>query len=143
MSCTGCELISTTSTEHATLYLMTPLAHTAGKVRKALVGRFDVAREAAAGVLRIPLGDQPVAQILHLVADALSNPELRACRAVLLHKGETFGLQHLGSIQSLHSLMVRHESGWLRDLLQQGGCTASFSRSCTPTRPDRCSPMNA
>ncbi len=126
MSCTGCEVIRTVSTECATLYLMAPLAHTAAKVRAALKGRFPVESDVIDNVLRVALHGHSEPPVLGLIAGTLSNPELRDCRAVLLREGETFGLQHIGAIQTLHTLVAQKESEWLLDLLQQGGMHSVF-----------------
>ncbi len=126
MSCTGCEVIRTAATECAMLYLMAPLAHTVSKVRAALKGRFPVETDVIDNVLRVSLPHNSPQPVLRLIAGTLSNPELRDCRAVLLREGETFGLQHIGAIQTLHKRVAQNESGWLHDLLQQGGMHSIF-----------------
>ena len=138
MSCTGCELFDADIAESATLYLVAPLAHTVAKLRKCLAGRVRGSCETIDGVLRIPLRDDSTATILDTIAGTLSNPELRACRAVLLPEGESFGLQHIGAIQPLHKLVARSETGWLYDLLQrQGGMHSIFQPIVHAARPEQ------
>lgn len=137
MSCKGCEVITRLPSEHTTLYLIAPLPHTHDKLRRALAGRVSVHTDGDQAVLGIALGPDAAEEVFACVNRVLSAPELRACRAALVPPGETFGLRHLSSVQTLHRLIARHDSGWLADLLQNGGLYSVFQPIVEAARPSQ------
>lgn len=126
MLCKGCELQAGVTPDHTTLYLIAPLPHTQGKLRGALRHELGFFPDVSTEVVQVPLHQDSAKRILQRLARTLSAPELRACRAALVPPGEVFGLQHMASVQSLHSLIARHDTGWLADLLLQQGLYSVF-----------------
>lgn len=126
MLCKGCEIQASETPDHTTLYLIAPLPHTQAKLRTALREEVDAHQDAGGDVLKLALHPERTQRIFGRLARALSMPELRACRAALVPAGEAFGIRHLTAVQSLHSLIARHETGWLANLLVQQGLYSIF-----------------
>lgn len=138
MFCKGCEIQASAPPDLTTLYLIAPLPHTQAKLRGALRNEVEFLQDTSGDVLQVALAHDRAGEIFHRLARTLSAPELRACRAALVPPGESFGIQHMSAVQSLHSLISRHDSGWLADLLLEQGLYSVFQPivgAATPNQP--------
>lgn len=112
MACPQCE--ATTAFHGNTVHIWPPLAHTLGKLARALddAGFSGIVRSEID--LRIP--EVSHATLAARLAEVLTEPERRDCR-LLVTQGETVTAAHIPQVLSVEAYITAVKGAWLEDIL--------------------------
>lgn len=121
MTCPQCE--ATTAFHGNTVHIWPPLAHTLGKLTRALAdaGFAGIARSEMD--VRVP--DVAHADLAARLADVLTEPERRDCR-LLVTQGETVTAAHIPQVLSVEAYITAVKGAWLEDILASNRLNFAF-----------------
>ncbi len=121
MSCPQCE--ATAAFHGNTVHIWPPLAHTLGKLARALAdaGFTGIARSQTD--LRIP--NVTHAELAGQLAHILTEPERRDCRLVVT-QGETVTAAHIPHVLSVEAYITAVKGAWLGDILAENRLNFAF-----------------
>lgn len=132
--CSHCRTVTAPEDGEGTFYLTHPLPHTIGKLRKVFAEHYPL-EAAAPGTLAVVLPAGSIHHVLDLLEKTLSTSERQACKVLQLAEGETFGLEHLSSVQPLDTFSAKARSGWLVTMIDQDAFYVDFQPIVSATVP--------
>jgi EAL domain-containing protein (putative c-di-GMP-specific phosphodiesterase class I) len=132
--CAHCRTVAAPEDGGGIFYLTHPLPHTVGKLRR-VIGEHYPLGSAPQGTLAVALPAGSLSNVTGLLEKTLSPAERGACKVLLLAEGETFGLEHLASVQPLDAFIAKARSGWLVTMIEQNAFYVDFQPIVLATTP--------
>lgn len=121
--------------EAGTLYVSPPLAHTRGTFRRLLWESGLPFGDPTEDVLAVEVSPVGLKHLSELLLDNLSEMELRDCKALLVEKGSTFGLEMLPRMQDLATLVATLSGDWLLDMMREDRLAVHFQPIVSASNP--------
>lgn len=134
--CARCEGLPREPRGSGTLYLWTPLGHTATKVRRYLEARRFAPEKATGGGVAVPVGEDGLRGLLSgLSGEALTGTELGETRSLFKPDGEELEVADIPRVEPLARLASLGRSEWLLALLSGGRLTCHFQPIVSARQP--------
>lgn len=124
--CAGCETLPEPIPATGQLLVWPPLGHTSQKIRQSL-GKLDVeVNQPVENCLGVNLTAELLQCIRTEWPEILSQAEQCDCRCLVLPPGTAVGIEHLGQMTTLDTLLGRLDGQWLVDLIAGQRLTTYF-----------------
>lgn len=137
--CTACYETPAILSEQERLFLFPSAHHTSQKLQQFLAEHHHdsalLPQPRHSIEVRVAKAEAP--ELMTRLASLLSEVELRQTRALFKGSDRELSIADFSAITSLHELSARIGSGWLVDLLNQGGLTSHFQPIVPVGAPDR------
>jgi EAL domain-containing protein (putative c-di-GMP-specific phosphodiesterase class I) len=137
MSCQRCQGAPAPVARRGTLYITTPLAHTATKIRRYAQDAALSLFEPHPDVLALPFAPGGMARFIADLPNLLSSVELQDCKSVVLADDEALTFARLMQAQSLDGLLARADGDWLLSMIAENRLTFYFQPIVNAQTPDQ------